>query len=448
MLSADASGRQIVSVHVKRGYRLLPTGECRRAEMPVPLLFSRAPENEEEFGVPESDVIPFKQSTDLIVMAKAHAPRGATRADVSLALEQRTWCYRVWGPRRCLYRGAGSWTFSQPEPFDEVPLSYAMAYGGMDTSYPMPEGVPLESAFTLPPNAYPRNTVGRGYVIRESRDRMDGLLLPQLENPTDLLEPARLLVGDPRNWWRQPFPWSMDWFDGFWFPRSGFFGTLPLGFPEDDAGLFEVRSGWLAAGQAARLRQRPAAERLDTRFADAASPALVLPFLRGNEAVRLEGVLPGGNSIVVRLPGDAPRVRLRHGGQDHDLAVRPHRVLISTIELGVYVVWHAAFYPPQPLPLNAETFEPRRGKELEGITVTSDGMLKIEAERLELVGRSGIELRSDTDLALTAAGALTTTADDQAIVSRVGSFAEDDKREFQRSRARESRALGEAPREA
>jgi hypothetical protein len=374
VLSADAAGRQIVSVHVKRAYRLLPSGECRRAEVPVPLLFSRTPQNEDDVGIPESDVIPFKQSTDLIIMAKAHARPGATSSSVRVGVGSHDRQYRVWGPRRCMYRGAGSWTFSQPEPFESVPLSYAMAYGGVDPSYTLPEKVPIESAFSLPPNAYPRNTVGLGYVIQENRARMDGLLLPQLENPAEPLEPARLVVGDPRLWWRQPFPWSVDWFDGFWYPRSSFFGTLPDGLPEEDQALFEVRSGWVNPGQAKRWRQTPAAERLDSRFADAASPALVLPFLRGDESVRLDGVIPGGRDIIVRLPGEVPRIRLRHAGIDHCLAVRPHRILVSTLEMGVYIVWHAAFLPPSPLPLALPTLDRRETSDLEGIDVTQDGV--------------------------------------------------------------------------
>lgn len=385
VLSADAEGRQIVSVHVKRAYRLQQNGTCMRAEEAVPLLFSRDPVGDDDFGVPESDVIPFKQSTDLIVMAKAYASAGATSSMVTLRVRELERRHRVWGPRRCLYRGPGSWSFSAPERFESVPLTYAMAYGGVDPSYPMPEQVRIEQAFKLPCNAYPRNTVGMGYVVRESRERMSDLLLPQLENPADLLEPARLVAGEPEHWWRQPFPWSIDWFDGFWYPRSSFFGSLPDGLTDDDRALFEVRAGWIGAGQATRLRGLPPDERLDARFADAASPGLVLPFLSGNERIELDGVMPGGGSIRVQLPGDVPRVRLRHAGRDHELMAVPHRVLISTLEMGVYVVWHAAYYPPQALPLRHPTRATPQVPQLEGVDVTVDGARIPTADELEPV---------------------------------------------------------------
>jgi hypothetical protein len=54
------------------------------------------------------------------------------------------------------------------------------------------------------------------------------------------------------------------------------------------------------------------------------------------------------------------------------------------------------------------------------VSLTSDGALKIAAEQLELVGRNGVALRSDSDLSLSAVGKLTTTADDQTLVARLG----------------------------
>jgi hypothetical protein len=237
-----------------------------------------------------------------------------------------------------------------------------------------PEKVRLEEMFFLPPSYYPRNTIGCGYVLTESRERIDGLLLPQIENPADLLTPERLVVGAPVNWWRQPFPWSCDWFDALWYPRQRFFGALPRGLPDDDRELFEVRAGWAEPGQQKRLQETPAAEELDKRFADAASPGLILPFMRGDEQVQLESVLLGGQSLNLTLPGRAPRISVRFQGRDHEVPARLHRVLVSTLQMGVYLVWHGAFYPERPLPLRHATRAEREVPELEGVGVTADGV--------------------------------------------------------------------------
>jgi hypothetical protein len=375
VLSLDAEGRQIVSVSIKHAYRISPTGTCTPAEVPEPLLFSKDGTGLEDLGVPESDVIPFKQSTDFIVMADAHAPsRTTTSMDVWIRTGKIERVHRVFGERRCIYRGQGSYDFSQPAPFESVPLRYALAYGGEDPSWVMPEKIRLEEMFFLPPNYYPRNTVGRAYVLTESRERIDDLLLPQIENPGDLLTSGRLVVGDPANWWRQPFPWSCDWFDALWYPRQGFFGVAPRGLPEDDSELFEVRAGWVARGQQQRLRETPESERMDRRFADGASPGLILPLMQGNEQVQLEGVLPGGKSLTLTLPSRKPKIRVRLEGKEHEVPAQLHRVLISTRQMGLYLVWHGAFYPERPLPLRHVTRADRYVPDLEGVVATADGV--------------------------------------------------------------------------
>lgn len=375
VLSVDAAGRQIVSVNVKHAYRFSPSGACTLAEAPEPLLFTREGTEPDDLGVPESDVIPFKQSTDLIVMAEAHAPKPETTSlDLRIRTANVERVHRVFGERRCTYRGKGSYSFSRPAPFQSVPLRYALAYGGEDPSWVGPEKVRLEEMFFLPPNCYPRNTIGRGYVLTESRERIDGLLLPQIENPADLLTPERLVVGDPENWWRQPFPWSCDWFDALWYPRQAFFGALPRGTPDDDREMFEVRAGWVKAGQHQRLMETPAAGRMDNRFADGASPGLILPFMRGDEQVQLEGVLPGGNALTLTLPGRRPRITVRFDSRDHEVPVRLHRVLISTLQMGVYLVWHGAFYPERTLPLRHATRAEREPPDLDGVVATADGV--------------------------------------------------------------------------
>jgi hypothetical protein len=362
-----------VSVHVKRAYRIQPTGACLPAEEPAPLLFPREATDDDP-GVPESDVIPFKESSDVIIMAEAHAPAGARVIDVRVQIGDVTRLYRVFGERRCIYRGRGSMAFSQPEPFEKVRLSYALAYGGVDETWPIADPIRIEDALFLPPNAYPRNTIGLGYAIGENRSRLDGLLLPQVENPADLLDPSRLVLGDPAIWWRQPFPWSCDWFDALWYPRYSRFGTLPRGTPDDDRDMFEVRSGWVEPGQVRRYSAKRPSERLDVRFADAASPALILPFLQGGESVRLDGVMPGGRSLVLRLPPQRPRVAVAIAGTTYEPDVRLHRVLISTVEMGVYLVWHAAVHPPHDLPLDLPRLANKTSADLAGVEITADGV--------------------------------------------------------------------------
>jgi hypothetical protein len=121
----------------------------------------------------------------------------------------------------------------------------------------------------------------------------------------------------------------------------------------------EVRLGWVAAGQRARFAKAGMADLFDARFSDAASPGMVLPFLHGDETVRLLGMTPSGE-LDVRLPGRRPRIAVRAAGKVNEVQPVANRILISTDEMGVYVVWHGAW----PCP--------KRTKDLSGIEVFVD----------------------------------------------------------------------------
>jgi len=107
-----------------------------------------------------------------------------------------------------------------------------------------------------------------------------------------------------------------------------------------------VRLGWVAGGQRARFQKAGMADLFDPRFSDAASPGLVLPFLCGDETIRLLGMTPSGE-LSIRLPGRAPRITVRSAGKTTEVQPVPNRILISTDEMGVYVVWHGAWPCPK-----------------------------------------------------------------------------------------------------
>lgn len=347
-LASDDRGQQIVSVHVKKTYALGDDGRCRPAPLQMPLLMGPLPCEDGEIPFHETDVIPFKRSTDLIVMATAHG-RGQRSIVASIRVGPLELKYRVVGDRKVLYRGRGSWRFSEPEPFDTLPIRYEYAYGGVDDSVPFGKVEHVIDLFASHPGVYPRNPVGRGYVVYETPAVIDGLLLPNVEDPSDLLTPERLVAGGPEHWWKQPLPWSCDWFDKEWYPRVAHMRGIPDHLPDDDRKIPEVLRGYVDPLQNLVLAKKKLDEPFDGRFADAASPALVLPFLRGDESIELVGMTAGGR-IVVRLPGERPRMRVHFEGKQAELSPVPHRVLVSTEEMGVSIVWHGAWPTPRLLP--------------------------------------------------------------------------------------------------
>ena len=96
---------------------------------------------------------------------------------------------------------------SEPETFETMPLGYDRAYGGVDPSvdYPEPaDGAEALGMLMTAPGAYPRNPVGRGFVVGNDPERVDGLLLPNIERADQLLRPDRIVCADMRQWHRQP----------------------------------------------------------------------------------------------------------------------------------------------------------------------------------------------------------------------------------------------------
>ncbi len=369
MLANDASGRQMVSIHSKVTYRLGRGGACRIADEQQPLL---VPSSEPDNAIRETDVTPIKTGTDLVVLATAYAPRAGTREmSVRIGVAGAFWEYAVIGDRRCSYHGPGAIEFSAPESFEEMPLRYERAYGGVDDAVPDPPIEVVTDALKLHPGIYPRNHVGRGYVVHET-PAIDGLFLPNIEHPRQRLTPATLVTRGPQNWWRQPTPWSCDWFDKAWYPRITYFGLLPDHLPDDDRNLAEVRLGLVAPGQNKRHSRLRLEDAIDARFANAASPGLVLPFLRGDETLSFEGVSREG-PISFRLPGPGPKMFVRFEGRAHEVRAVPHRILVSTEEMAAYVVWHGAWPTPRSLPDRFPRAGDDASMELEGVEAFSDG---------------------------------------------------------------------------
>lgn len=103
----------------------------------------------------ESDLVAYKPMTDIIVHGEACAPTGkrARFFDMGISVRGCVRKLRIFGPRH-LDCSNGKIRFSEPEPFERMPLHFGLAYGGVDRwSHP-------EEVYT-----YPRNPVGKGFLV-------------------------------------------------------------------------------------------------------------------------------------------------------------------------------------------------------------------------------------------------------------------------------------------
>jgi hypothetical protein len=334
----DEAGHDIFSVLAKRTYDIQPNRPVTPADKVRP--FVEVDEYWDD-GDPEcstvkyeTDFVSYKIATDVVVIGKALAPGGKPVAylDTFVELAGRKKIIRVFGDRKCMYRRNAAPTFTDPNPFTEMPIRYERAYGGKDT---------LSNPDLL--FYYPRNQLGVGTVIKNLPETVDGLSLPNLEDPNDLLTPERIVIGEPERWNQQPLPAGFGWFQRTWYPRCSFVGAMPS-FVDVDTVLREEQLGLVPKSQIALSRQFKLPS-FEARFNSGASLGLMFPYLTGNESVRLANLTPEG-SIVFQLPGETPRISLDIGRGENELKPVLHNVCVRLESMQVDLVWRGAHQYP------------------------------------------------------------------------------------------------------
>jgi hypothetical protein len=244
-----------------------------------------------------SDFHTGKPCSDIIMLGHACAPEGklVKSLDVGLSVGQVSKTIRVFGDR---HWQDGKMT--SPKPFKTMPLVYEKAYGG---AY-IKDGqiVDIEQ----------RNPVGRGFAGQRNVGEMNGVPLPNLEDPN-------YLIADIND---TPLPACFGISAPHWMPRSQYAGTY------DET--------W----QTSRAPYLP--EDFDKRFFSMAHPDLVYPgYLQGGESVVITNMHPRGKivftvpkvnlvtDITVAAEVQKPRFSLE------TLILEPNKLLLS-------MVWRAA----------------------------------------------------------------------------------------------------------
>ena len=334
----DNEGQPVFSVLVKRTYDIRPEGRLMRCAKARPLVqideYYDGGEPEWATVKSENDFAPFKLATDVVLIGKAFAPEGkpVPQLDVTVEVATHRKILRVTGDRRCLYRGKVPPVFGDPVPFTEMPIRYDRAYGGRDILSNPEE-----------PFYYPRNDLGVGVVLKNTKETVEGLPLPNIEDPTDLLTPDRLIFEVPDHWSGQPLPDGLGWFQRTWYPRCSFTGAFPA-YVGIDTVLREETLGLVPKGQIALSKQFKIPT-YDLRFNSGASRGLVLPFLHGAEIFRLINLTPTG-PLVFKLPGETPSIMLDIGLGENELKPFLHTVCVRLEEMKLDMLWRGAHpYP-------------------------------------------------------------------------------------------------------
>ena len=227
----------------------------------------------------ESDRVPFKPRTDIVLVGEACSPNGrSTRSlDVEIRVGAKSKVLRVFGERRWSYCSLQSKPVPVgPAVFARMPLTYDRAFGGVD---------PHAGVGELYPKSLPwfaKNTQGRGYIGARTVKSIHGLPLPNIEDPAFPIQ----------SWDACPSPAGCAFFPRSNQPRLRYAGTYD------------------AKWKAERAPEPPLDFTFD--FYNGAHPDLQTPgYLAGNELVQLKHVDPDSPVITLWLPCWLPKLRAK-----------------------------------------------------------------------------------------------------------------------------------------
>jgi hypothetical protein len=348
-LSGYLGEESILSVIAKRTYQFDTRGRLVLAPVQLPLqkdiLFE---DGSDELVCADTDLVPWKPLTDIVVLGHAQVQEPRTDFHASVRIGSYAKTVLAIGERHATINASGRPVLSAPSPVAKLPLSFGLAYGGRDSVAEAKYGIPgaehaqyfdISHVENLSPYLYPRNPCGRGYLVEISKESVESLKLPQLEDPTDRLRADHLAAGHSLRWTEMPVPQSLGWSGLAWFPRVAYLGVVPEHEPSTKP-LFEVRSGWAPTDV---LESKPIEQAFNMRACNGASLGLQVPYLRGDEDGSLHNLSPWYPVLRFVLPGDRPRIWTDgRKGKLNETKPEIHSVVIEPDKARLSITWRGS----------------------------------------------------------------------------------------------------------
>lgn len=289
---------QVVMVKATFSYE---SGAPEPAKPQIPIFYGDEMFEQEESPAVrfETDVLPFKPVTDIVVTGKAYAPQGRKTPsfDAGIRVGETAKSIRVFGDRvweqepkiKTLYR------ISRARPVTEMELRYERAFGG---------NAPDNSQYVR------ENPVGTGFFPELAKEGIKDRPLPNIEDPDRLITAVQ----------DTPPPAGLGFCGRGWEPRLSRAGTY------DDHWRKTVSPGFPGD--------------FDFGFFNGAHPGLqTRVFLKGNEAVELSNLSPLGN-LSFHLPDISPVCTVKKRDQEPTaLPLALDTLCFLTEEALFYMVW-------------------------------------------------------------------------------------------------------------
>lgn len=301
---ADKNGLETLFVVSKATFKIGNGNKLEPSEKQANIILA-----DEYYGDPsassikyESEIAIKKPKMDIILIGHAYNQGGKKGfVDVTLRFENVVKMIRVFGDR-VWEKGVIGYSISKPAPFDNIPLKYELAYGGID-----------DSIENIPPLSEPRNPVGIGFFAKGTKKKIAQTPLPNLEDPENLINKP----GD------SPYPACFGFVSGNWTPRMSLAGDFGKKWQEERMPLLPLD--------------------FDENFYNSASRGLVLDsFVRGGEKVEIRGASSNGLISFV-LPGIRLEAVLSIGFLYESKDVNFDTVIIDTDRQEVNIIGRSSF---------------------------------------------------------------------------------------------------------
>jgi hypothetical protein len=303
-MGMDKAGHEWIVVVVKGTFDFpaTPGGPVQKSAEQVPLVMADTHTGAPGYSATlwETDFAFRKRRCDVVANGCAYAPNGRPAARVPVGIKVGNWSklFEVVGTRE--WRAIGPvFTSTAPLPFLKLPISYDVAWGGVDR---------LDPEENLPAS-YKYNPVGTGWSRTKNQRLIPGLRLPNTQAAGEEI--------------RSPF--------GDYKPMS--FGPMGRGWP----GRIEYGGTYDDNWEANIFPFLP--PDFDERYFQMAPPDQQIDHLTGGEEVQLVNLTPEGQ-VSFRMPSTVLPITLFKGRQKaYEANICPDTFLLDPEKRRFSLVW-------------------------------------------------------------------------------------------------------------
>lgn len=302
-LFPNEKGIDHLYVIIKATFAITDQLEIAAEQLPIHM-------TDEYWGAPEKSSLKrasechlTKPNTDILMMGSActQDKRPVRALDVMLSVAHKTMAARVIGDR-VWDSGMLGLKYSDPVPFEFMPLVYERAFGGIHDADRNQQNILSEA----------RNPVGRGFKGKRSKNEFKGMALPNIEDPTNLISHP----GD------QASPVGFGPIAPSWEPRRFYAGTYDEAWQKNQAPYLPTD--------------------FNNRFFNTAHPELVCDgFLQGGEPVTIVNMSEKGR-LQFNLPVCDIDLKIRVAGKIESPQLNLETVLLEPNLHRFSMTWRAS----------------------------------------------------------------------------------------------------------